>query len=781
MRTYLYIDAAPADNVRIMSAAASVGGLAGSVQLTTGRVLRIVDHNGSVVATGSTQVGIGNWVRVELDIFGDASAGTMSARLYLDPDSTTPSETISASSLNTGGSITQLWFGISSTTSASVTYWLGEMAAADTGAVDPTILNPEFLVIVADMQPGAAVNPPPSVVAGKITALSPRPDYVLMPGDLANDGTATQYGFFQTMYGSLMDVIYPVPGNHDWVPGNLTAYDGEFTAEGHSPQHYYSFNTVGGWHIIGMESDAANVGAPNIGTAQYNWLVSDLAANTGKPIIAFWHHPRWGEGTNSTDPGGTGDSVVMQDVWNLLRDYNADLVFTGHIHSYQRFPKFGKTGTADANGIREFVVGTGGSGLFPLKSSGRRTEVDSYQATAYDQLNSQWFGYLKLWTTGTQYSWQFISQNAGVLDSGGPVAVNNAPAVPQAITGSESPAISIAEASSVFVTIASTDTAAISVAESRAISSTLNRTDSVALSIVESRTLALTIISSDSAAVSVTEASNVFNNLTGNESIALSINEARAIAVTQQTTDAVALSISDSSNSFTTVGATDASSLAISETSSLLVIRSTSDTSAISIADASLSNLTLSRTDSTSLGIAEGISTVVNSFSSTDTASVSITEASAFSSTVVGSETTAINIADSSSVSITNAVSASDTSAVSLTDDSASVIFSGRTDSSSISVSETSLVAVTQPTNDTSTISIADSSALAVITFVSAADTAAISISDNRAVQVTRTASDSAAITIVDVSQPFTNFPGVQPVAISVTETSTITVTQPAT
>jgi 3',5'-cyclic AMP phosphodiesterase CpdA len=284
------------------------------------------------------------------------------------------------------------------------------------------------------MQPGAGANPPPNVVGAQVTALSPQPSFILMPGDLANDGTTAQYGFFDTMYGASKAAIFPAPGNHDWVPGTLANYDTYWGSQSQTPAHYYSFDIPGGWHVVALESDAAFVPAPAIGTTQYNWLVTDLAANTSKSLIAYWHHPRWADGIAPADPGGTEDSVVMADVWNLLYDNHADLVLCGHVHSYQRFPKFSKTGLPDNTGIRQFVTGGGGSGLHTLSGPGR-AEINSYQVAAYDQLNSKWFGYLKLWLwSGSgprSYSWQYVSQNAGgsespgsILDSGGPVPSN---------------------------------------------------------------------------------------------------------------------------------------------------------------------------------------------------------------------------------------------------------------------------------------------------------------------------------------------------------------------
>lgn len=309
-------------------------------------------------------------------------------------------------------------------------------SAASAGAAGPAPLT-DFLVVVADMQPGAGVNPPPSVVAAQVTALNPSPSYVLIPGDCANNGTTAQYGFFNTEYGAFKPVIKPVPGNHDWGnvvgSGSLANYDTYWGSQGYpsaTPPHFYSFDTPNGWHVIALDSSEQWTGSLNNPSATYTAAVNDLTANTGKPLIAFWHHPRWSDGTDLADPGGTSDTAVVTDIWNLLYDHHCDLVFNGHCHSYQRFPKLGKTGTPDSAGIREFVVGTGGSGLFTLTGPGR-AEVNSYQSAAYDQLNSQWFGYLKLWLTPAAYSWQFISQNAAgsqnpgaILDSGGPVTSN---------------------------------------------------------------------------------------------------------------------------------------------------------------------------------------------------------------------------------------------------------------------------------------------------------------------------------------------------------------------
>lgn len=314
-------------------------------------------------------------------------------------------------------------------------------STSGTGAAGPGPQS-DFLVVVADMQPGVSTNAPWTTVAAQVTGLNPAPLYVLIPGDCTNHGDnagiSGEFTNFDSRYGRIKPSLRPVPGNHDWGnvvgAGDLTHYDTYWgAAQSHAsatPPHFYSFDVPSGWHIIALDSSTQWCGSVSNPSATYTAVSNDLAANSGKPLIAFWHHPRWSDGTDMANPGGTNDSTVMTDIWNLLYDHHCDLVFSGHCHSYQRMPKFGKTGTADSAGIREFVVGTGGSGLFTLTGTGR-ADINSYQVAAYDNLNSKWFGYLTLTLTPRTYSWQFVSQNGvgseapgQVLDSGGPVNSN---------------------------------------------------------------------------------------------------------------------------------------------------------------------------------------------------------------------------------------------------------------------------------------------------------------------------------------------------------------------
>ena len=134
--------------------------------------------------------------------------------------------------------------------------------------------------------------------------------------------------------------------------------------------------------------------------AQEQWLRGDLLASTRQCTIAYFHHPRW---TSSS----RGDNTNMDALWRAIADDGGEIVLAGHEHDYERFAPMGATGAADANGVRSFVVGTGGNSM----SSFGSTHANSL-------VRLQAFGVLKLTLSTSSYSWQMINESGTVLDSG---------------------------------------------------------------------------------------------------------------------------------------------------------------------------------------------------------------------------------------------------------------------------------------------------------------------------------------------------------------------------
>ena len=139
-------------------------------------------------------------------------------------------------------------------------------------------------------------------------------------------------------------------------------------------------------------------------------MTNDLAANTKVCTLAYWHRPIVAPSSvHSDDEGHFADAYLGGDnVWQKLYDGGVDLVLQGHDHLYARYARYNRAGNnTDPNGIRHFIVGTGGNGNYDV------TETKPGQEFAVATL-----GIMKLTLNPTNYSWQFVNTSNTVLDSG---------------------------------------------------------------------------------------------------------------------------------------------------------------------------------------------------------------------------------------------------------------------------------------------------------------------------------------------------------------------------
>ena len=217
------------------------------------------------------------------------------------------------------------------------------------------------------------------------------PDAVLTLGDNAyEDGTLSQYTAEYKPYWGRQDAkVFPAPGNHDFHTANAQGYRDYFGSR--APALWYSYN-LGAWHIISLAGDEGI--SADAGSAQEQFLKADLAAHASQCILAYWHEPRFSSGTvHGSDSG-------VSALWDDLYAAGADLVLNGHEHNYERFAPQTPSGAADAKGIQQIVVGTGGAdeGTYPFGASIANSEVRNQGAP----------GVLKVTLHAGSYDWQFV-------------------------------------------------------------------------------------------------------------------------------------------------------------------------------------------------------------------------------------------------------------------------------------------------------------------------------------------------------------------------------------
>jgi hypothetical protein len=194
---------------------------------------------------------------------------------------------------------------------------------------------------------------------------------------------------------------HPVPGNHEYeISATAEGYFAYFgAAAGGNPNGYYSYD-IGAWHMIALNSNCREVGGCTATSAQGKWLKADLATNPTDCTLAYWHHPRFSSSQTGTP---------LKPFWKMLYAGGVDVVLNGHVHNYERFAPQNPDGVADPQGIRQFVLGTGGHTNLGFKATPRANS---------EARNSSAFGILELTLRPGSYDWRFRSINDSFTDSG---------------------------------------------------------------------------------------------------------------------------------------------------------------------------------------------------------------------------------------------------------------------------------------------------------------------------------------------------------------------------
>ena len=215
---------------------------------------------------------------------------------------------------------------------------------------------------------------------------------------------------YDPTWGRLKQITSPVPGNHEYAIPDAADYFQYFGAAAADPtKGYYSYD-IGAWHLIALNSNCAKLPAGSgahgcaEGSPQNDWLEADLAANPATCTLAYWHHPRFSSGQH-------GNTASVGGFWTDLYASGADVVLSGHDHSYERFTPLSPSGLPDsARGIRQFVVGTGGKNHYPFPAEPPATSEVREHAT---------FGVLKLTLHPSSYDWSFVPEpGQPFVDSG---------------------------------------------------------------------------------------------------------------------------------------------------------------------------------------------------------------------------------------------------------------------------------------------------------------------------------------------------------------------------
>ena len=218
------------------------------------------------------------------------------------------------------------------------------------------------------------------------------------------NGTAGQYAMcYGTSWGRLESRTRPAVGNVDYQTEGALGYLGYFgpAATNADGKTWYSYD-LGRWHVVVLDSTCLKIGGCDSASPEGRWLAADLAANRARCTVAIWNQPRFSSGEHGNDP-------EVDPFWQALYAAGAEVVVNAHDHDYERFKPQTPAGGVDIEkGIREFVVGTGGTALGTFGPGKPNSDIRASVSQ----------GVLKLTLHPAGYDWQFMATTGAFSDSG---------------------------------------------------------------------------------------------------------------------------------------------------------------------------------------------------------------------------------------------------------------------------------------------------------------------------------------------------------------------------
>jgi len=188
-------------------------------------------------------------------------------------------------------------------------------------------------------------------------------DAVLFPGDLSYaDGFPQRWDDYAKLGEFLWETVPTayVAGNHEFTSENyvnyLPRYGWPSSDRSGSPSPLWFSFDAGLAHVV-MLCSYCNSGKESL---QYQWLEQDLVGvdRSKTPwVVGAWHAPWY---TSNHGHSMKETKEMREHMEELIHQHGVDIVFSGHVHAYERTGAIHRNETA-CDGTYYITIGDGGN------------------------------------------------------------------------------------------------------------------------------------------------------------------------------------------------------------------------------------------------------------------------------------------------------------------------------------------------------------------------------------------------------------------------------------
>ncbi len=160
-----------------------------------------------------------------------------------------------------------------------------------------------------------------------LNSLQPRPDVVVISGDLVDTGTDEEYAHLKRLLALLEMPVVAIPGNHDARDAMRRAFPDQPYAAADGALNVAQ--VAGGLDLILLDSSVPGAPHGRLDDATLAWLDKTLSASA-RPALIFLHHPPFLAGIWHMDRQNLHNAGALAAI--LRKHPRVRMLSAGHVH-----------------------------------------------------------------------------------------------------------------------------------------------------------------------------------------------------------------------------------------------------------------------------------------------------------------------------------------------------------------------------------------------------------------------------------------------------------------